>query len=358
MKSREFHLICKTCGKEFIAKTSNIKYCSEECEPKVRCDNCGKLFRIVRDRGGKHFCSRSCVSQYKEKHLTKEQKERRSEIARENIKKANEYWRTEEGRKRKSEICAETNRKPERAALVSKQWENKDFRDKMTKAIIERWQKGVYGTLALDNLEKLNSRHIKYCEVCNRETIHNGFETCLVCHPNTGGKHKGNSIFKEIEGKLNYFDFKNNKYVPWNEYKEKFIKNNKNIDFNLPDGFEIIPTFRTQDSQDWSGARIAFEQNLVDLGVNWFVYVKFYVDSEGMIKPLVVGKSGSLLVNSNGSDVNFSEDVNHGPARRFINETEGVVWCKTKIAICKCKTEQEALKLEKELQCKYNLFGS
>ena len=35
-----------------------------------------------------------------------------------------------------------------------------------------------------------------------------------------------------------------------------------------------------------------------------------------------------------------------------------ITWNKTQIAICKCNTEQEALTLEKEIQIKYNLFGS
>ena len=28
LKQRKFHLVCKKCGKQFIAKTGNIKYCN------------------------------------------------------------------------------------------------------------------------------------------------------------------------------------------------------------------------------------------------------------------------------------------------------------------------------------------
>lgn len=72
---------------------------------------------------------------------------------------------------------------------------------------------------------------------------------------------------------------------------------NKNIDFKLPEDFQIIQTFRSQDSQDWTGARQAFEQNLIDLNIEWFTYIKFYIDENNKIRPLVAGKSGSLNVN-------------------------------------------------------------
>lgn len=101
-------------------------------------------------------------------------------------------------------------------------------------------------------------------------------------------------------------------------------------------------------SIDWSNARSAFEQSLVDMNVGWFVYIKFYVNHDGCIKPLVVGKSGSLLVNSNGSDISFSIDVNDGPARRFLIE-EDLEWCKTQIAVLPVDSEEEALYIEKEI---------
>ena len=36
--------------------------------------------------------------------------------------------------------------------------------------------------------------------------------------------------------------------------------------------------------------------------------------------PLVVGKSGSPLVNACGTDISFSYDTDHGPARKLIND--------------------------------------
>lgn len=164
-----------------------------------------------------------------------------------------------------------------------------------------------------------------------------------------------NSNFVIHKDVLYYYDNSISDYVPWNEYKIKF--SSINVDFELPKDFINIPTYRTQESQDWTGAKTAFEQSLIDLNINWFVYIKYYINNENQILPLVVGKSGSLNVNKNGSDVNFSENVNDGPARRFLNENR-YSWCKTQISILKCISEQEALNIEKEIHDKYGLFYS
>ena len=124
-----------------------------------------------------------------------------------------------------------------------------------------------------------------------------------------------------------YFSRDIRKYVCWSCYKDKFISINlenrllNSISKEFPTAISI-PTFRTQDSQTWEGALGAFNQYLLDLNIQWFVYIKFYIDKEtNQSKPLVVGKTGSTLVNSNGIDVNFSEEINDGPARKFLNET-------------------------------------
>ena len=166
-----------------------------------------------------------------------------------------------------------------------------------------------------------------------------------------------NYLFEEKDGILYYLDREIKDYISWENYKKKFLKSKaRNIDFQLPNKFQLVPTFRTQESENWEGTRAAFEQNLVDLRVGWFVYIKFYIN-ENNIKPLVVGKSGSLLVNSNGSDVSFSKNIEDGPARRFLYESK-LEWYKTEIAICKCDNEKEAYEIEKNIRNKYNLFSS
>lgn len=76
-----------------------------------------------------------------------------------------------------------------------------------------------------------------------------------------------------------------------------------------------------------------------------------------MSHPLVVGKSGSLLVNVSGSDVNFSMDVKDGPARRFLAEN-ALCWNKTEIAVHPCNDEGEAYQLECNIAKSILLFNS
>lgn len=156
---------------------------------------------------------------------------------------------------------------------------------------------------------------------------------------------------------LYYFDRKTNggNYIPWNIYKEKFLVSSKDI--KLPKDFKIIPTFRTQDSEDWSNSKTAFEQLLLDLGIDWFVYIKFYINKNNKSIPLVCGKSGSLNVNCSGSDLSFSTDINDGPARRFLVENN-LNWDKTKIAILKSGSEKDAYLAEQKYMKELNLFGS
>ena len=151
--------------------------------------------------------------------------------------------------------------------------------------------------------------------------------------------------------KLSYWNGK--KYVCWSCYKQNF-DNFQNI---ILKDFILVPTFRSQESEDWSNSRQAFEQYLIDNNIVWFIYIKFYINKNKVIKPLVCGKSGSLLVNSSGSDISFSTDINDGPARRFLIENN-YQWDKTKIAILKCNFEQEAYEKEKYYKNKFNLFGS
>lgn len=133
------------------------------------------------------------------------------------------------------------------------------------------------------------------------------------------------------------------KYVLWENFKRQWNETHEKLtDFALPDGFFMVLTFRSTSSEDWSGgAQQAFEQHLVELGVEWFVYIKFYITHDGKVLPLVAGKSGSMTVNSTGSDLNFSMDVSDGPARCFLVE-EGLQWHKTSIAVLPCSDEQEA----------------
>ena len=197
----------------------------------------------------------------------------------------------------------------------------------------------------------------------------------------SGEKTRFLSSFKAENNIWFYYDKLNNQYIPWDNYKakfnqkiltkdiESFINSIKSLDifqpkamgpvksYNLDDIIKLYHTFRSQESNDWAGAKCAFERSLIENSVNWFCYIKFYIDRNSKIRPLVVGKSGSLNVNSSGSDISFSTNINDGPARRFLIE-EGVVWDKTQILIIKSKSEQQALFYEQKISDIYGLFGS
>ena len=151
----------------------------------------------------------------------------------------------------------------------------------------------------------------------------------------------------------------------WDCYCEPFLEELKEIHrikckWRLAfRGFKMIPTFRSNDSDDWRGSRAPFEQSLVYMKMRWVVYVKFYINNKnGKIRPLVVGKSGSKSVNSSGTDLNFSNNVEDGEARRFLSENKDLEWEKRFVMIKSCFTEKGAYKLESKIKRKFDLFSS
>ena len=83
----------------------------------------------------------------------------------------------------------------------------------------------------------------------------------------------------------------------------------------------------------------------MDLNVGWFIGIKYYIDHNNSIKPLVVSKSGLEVVNTSDSDISFSIDVESGPTRRFLIEKE-LEWCKIQIAILSCDSKEEVFEKE------------
>lgn len=214
------------------------------------------------------------------------------------------------------------------------------------------------------------SYKLKFCKKCNNITIHNG-KFCCICNKNSISGCLPNFITKIMF--LYFYDRNIQDYIPWEDYKKRFIiQSNEYTDINkilsLLPGFKLYPTFRIQDSDFWSdGNKSAFEQSLVGDNIMWFTYIKFYIDRNDVkneakdiiIKLLVVGKSGSLLVNNSGSDLFFSTDVNDGPARRFLAESNNKSsWDKTRVAILPCENESEAFEKENYYLQKLNIFSN
>ena len=191
------------------------------------------------------------------------------------------------------------------------------------------------GELDINNYPNVNIRYGKVCY---------GAEDIITSEKLI----KNNSNFEEKDNVLYFYDRNVQDYIPWEDYKKKFVNISNNMELNnnfndLLQGFKFYPTFRSQDSSNWeNGSKSAFEQSLIETNIHWFVYIKFYIDYRTKnIKPLVVGKSGNF--NSSGSDLSFSTDINDGPARRFLAESNNnLSWDKTKIAILPCNNESEA----------------
>lgn len=178
-----------------------------------------------------------------------------------------------------------------------------------------------------------------------------------------------NSSFEEKESQLYYYDKVLKDYILWEDYKIKFSRKRVTKDISLfieklktietfkYENIQVIPTFRTKESENWTGSKNAFEQSLADMNINWFTYVKFYIDKNQVVRPFVVGKTGSLLVNSSGSDVSFSTDINDVPARRFLNEINRN-WDKTQILIIPAKSEKQSYFFEYQIVKIFDLFES
>lgn len=348
-KHTEYEKECLICGTKFKHGTRNLHVC-KLCTLKITCKQCGTLFnyyfdshsgksnqyviqQVINKKNIEAFCSKSCSN------MSRLYEGKCQHCGAENVKIYN-------GR---CEMCA-----------------NKELNGPIVCSIHGKQHLSFGGMCILCHNQKESmreqakmqgkkNRQILYCDKCSMNTPHYG-SRCLNCDPIDWnfGEFGHLTMFKVEDGIEMFFDVKQSEYVPWLQWKENF----KIIDnIQLPNGFFCIPTFLDQQSEDWKGARVPFEKSLVDLGIGWFVYIKFYLNTNGDMRPIVVGKSGSKATNVTGSDVNFSIDPNDGPARKFLKE-EGLKWCKTQIAILRVDTELEAYEIEKKIQLELGLFGS
>ena len=180
----------------------------------------------------------------------------------------------------------------------------------------------------------------------------------LKQHGEELGKQYGgaNKALKENDGGvLMWHDSVTGEDVPWDEYRKHFEQNLVPLEWFK--NWLVIPTFRAPNSTTLAGAKQPFEQLLVNLNIRWFVYIKMYEGHDGLLRPLVVGKSGSTLVNVGGSDVNFSTDVDDGPARRYLKDG-GFNWCFGQILVLPVNDEEEAYRVEHEVTLQTHLFQS
>lgn len=208
-----------------------------------------------------------------------------------------------------SKTCKEINSKRFKSYWKDENWRLKDIERK--RQIVKNQWSFKYDINCNSLCDKINN-----CGNISKE-LKNKYGWCKKQQIKLSGMNPPNFI---IENNIKlYFDKSLKDYIPWEDFKQKFVKKRltKDIntfieklkgikDFKYSD-IQIFPTFRTQDSQDWSGSRCAFEEYLVEQNIKWFTYIKFYIDQQKHIRPLVVGKTGSLLVNKAGTDVSFQK---------------------------------------------------
>lgn len=128
----------------------------------------------------------------------------------------------------------------------------------------------------------------------------------------------------------------------------------------LLSGFRYMPVLsdssrQGQDLQTMD--RLAVDLWLKERKIKCFVYVKFYVTRRGTVRPIVVGKSASTLVNATGSDISFSMDPKDGRARRWLLK-RGLNWYHDYVLVKAVSGLDEAYALEQKMMRRFGLLGS
>lgn len=165
-----------------------------------------------------------------------------------------------------------------------------------------------------------------------------------------------------------YYSKINKNYICWSCYRERFIRkrNLRSLEIFEPklislgifrqEQNKILVADTLRKNGKWE-SKIKFEQLLIDLELDYFTYIKFYRVSELISRPLVVGETGSLNVNLSGSDISFSKDVKHGPARIFLKEGN-FDWDDSKLLIIKAQSKNQAKFFEHRISETFGLFNS
>ncbi|GAA0107881.1 hypothetical protein [Clostridium tertium] len=146
------------------------------------------------------------------------------------------------------------------------------------------------------------------------------------------------------------------------KYTKKEIINKLN-ESKYAGRYHIYNTCLEQNEIRWKyGYRLKYEDKLKGDGLKHFAFIKFCLNEKGEKIGLVSGKSASKNVIGR-SDLNFSTNPNHGPARRWLIKEKNE-WCQTEViiiganAIGNKENRREAFQIELDLKGMFNLFGS
>ena len=190
LKGKSIHYNCDLCGREFItggASRAKIKDCGMHNYYK-KCYYCCKWIKTslgeILDLSSKLYCNKKCsvrgnmlagfCSKCKKFNTKRDQNSRGKDLC----SCSHDFMMKHNG--------SEKMREQARRALTEfyQTQEGKDFllkhnqSEKMRKQAVELGK--ITGPI---NARKLNERNVYLCEVCNKETQHNGFGTCLDCNP-------------------------------------------------------------------------------------------------------------------------------------------------------------------------------
>lgn len=171
---------------------------------------------------------------------------------------------------------------------------------------------------------------------------------------NLGDKLRINWLYESPECQLHPIEDKqalrSYKYECWSCLKRELRE--RDLCINIPGSFFQL-TYRA--STDNSSGQFMMEEELIEQDISWFAYIKGYI-KEGVWTPLVVGKTGSRLVNKFGTDISFKYSGEQ-LGRTFLREKR-LEWDISKILIIPCNSEKKALLLESYIASENKLFFS
>lgn len=271
-----------------------------------------------------------------------------------NIHKAIEWYKTEEGKQLRHKIGITQGKK--NLQNYSKKPETIEFRRNLMKEIGSLNPK-FFSEKSIIKRKQQIQEHIK--------SVNNGFwktSEGLKLRQELA-KYLGHEVVysRDDNGNITHIDGvpieEKYKVISNRHWLDEKIKSNQQEtirDDDIPiDNSFFVSTGRCQNSDSWKGKE-GFDRFLVNLGIGWFVYIKFDI----LGNPLVVGKTGTRMVSNSINDIVFDYwERNNGPARQYLRDN-GLDWDKTKVLVISCNTEQEALNKEKEIHDKYDIFYS
>lgn len=394
----KYHLACTKCGKVFGSRNPSTKLCPTCYAAQfhtISCVMCGEPFTCRCD-SGRTLCRHCTLRENGRKNIIKYNKSdigraKSAEVGKRTIKYCHEAAKKINGI-RHCDVCgkdamyvvgfgcmnchnnSDVMRKTTRDRNL-RNWQNEDYRHRIAQNLHEYLKKPnfitkdhvrYYKGIPVDDLSKRL--------LSGEEDINNypGFNIRFgrVCYHHKdiltdGTISSHNSNFYELDNVKYVYDWSQNDYVEWDEFKSRLYDSTldklqfyQEVKQRFPDAF-IQRTYREE--RNTRAGQYMMEQDLVDKGITYLVFVKFYINNDTKeIKPLVVGESASKLVNTYGTDIGFSLDDQDQSCtgRYFINSNDDLDWFRDEVLIIPFHSKDSAFSHEQLLIQNYVLCQS